>query len=364
MPGPVVLTLARAVMLVASAAAAAALAPPAAALALPPVLSDGVVFQRGKPIRIWGTANPGERVTVAWGTLTRSAAVGADGQWRVELPAAEQVPADHIVVSGTAGGQLRIRQPSLGQVWLCGGQSNMAAPLRRTSQANLAGQPLPSPARVRLFRAPTPDIARLNEGAWVDDEPRAASGFSAVCYLTGKMLANHARDLVGLIDTSVGGTGIEAWVPEPARSKIAAIPGAGRGAVFMHSMAGPGLAFDAVVKPITPFNASGLLWYQGEGDYRRNPTRYADVFAATMREWRKSFEQPDLPIFYMQLPVFETVDRKADWEEIRSQQAKAERMLPGLLMAPSKGITATEIHPTDKMEVARRLFLRATGSRR
>lgn len=344
-------------------AAATLLPASAAALGLPPVLSDGAVFQRGKPIRLWGTAKPGEKVTVAWGPLTRSSAAGPDGQWRVELPAAEQAPGDNILVSGAAGEQLRLRGVVLGQVWLCGGQSNMAMQLQRTDQARAADQPLASPAKVRLFRAPTPDIQRLNEGVWVDDTPATASGFSAVCYLTGRMLATHARDTVGLIDTSVGATGIEAWAPESAKSGIAMIPGTGRGAVGRHSMTGLGSAFEAVVKPIAPFNASGLLWYQGEGDYRRNPARYADLFVATMSHWRRSFERPDLPIIYMQLPIFEMVDRKADWEELRNQQARAERMLPALLMAPSDGIKATEIHPRDKLEVARRLFLRATGAR-
>ena len=335
-------------------------ATPAAALGLPPVLSDGVVFQRGKPIRLWGTANPGESVTVTWGALKKSATANAGGQWRVELPAAEQAPADTILVSGSGGEQLRIRNPLIGQVWLCGGQSNMAMQLRRTDQAGMAGQALAAPARLRLFRAPTPDVQKSNEGAWVDDSPAAASDFSAVCYLTGRMLATQGREVVGLVDTSVGATGIEAWAPESARSSIAAM-GTGRAAPQRHAMAGSGAAFDAVVKPIAPLNVRGLLWYQGEGDYRRNPTRYAELFTTTMSHWRKSFEQPDLPIVYMQLPVFETVNRRAEWEEVRGQQAKAERMLPNLMMAPSDGIVATEIHPRDKAEVARRLFLRATG---
>jgi sialate O-acetylesterase len=332
---------------------------PALALALPPVLSDGVVFQRGKPVRLWGTAKPGEKVTAAWGNLTGSAAAADNGQWRIDLPAAQKDPGDTILVTGSGGEQLRIRNPLLGQVWLCGGQSNMAMQLKRTDQANIAGQPLAAPARVRLFRAPTPDVQRLNEGAWVDDSAAAASGFSAVCYLTGRMLATHAKDVVGLIDTSVGATGIEAWVP--ATGKDIVTPEGRQRTSNRHSMAGAGAAFEMVVKPVAPFNAKGLLWYQGEGDYRRNPGRYAELFVATMSHWRKNFDQPELPIVYMQLPQFEAAKSKG-WEEIRNQQAKAERMLPGVRMAASNGIVATEIHPTDKMEVARRLFARATAA--
>lgn len=332
---------------------------PALALGLPPVLSDGVVFQRGKPVRLWGTAKPGEKVTAAWGALTGSATASPSGQWRIDLPAAQQAPGDTILVTGSAGEQLSIRNPLLGQVWLCGGQSNMAMQLRRTDQANVAGQALASPARVRLFRAPTPDVQRLNEGAWVEDSPASASGFSAVCYLTGRMLATHAKDVVGLVDTSVGATGIEAWVPDTGKAIISA-EGQSRQS-NSHSMAGGGDAFEAVVKPIAPFNVKGMLWYQGEGDYRRNPGRYAELFVGAMAHWRKNFDQPDMPIVYMQLPRFDQA-RSKGWEEVRSQQAKAERMLPGMRMADSTGISATEIHPTDKMEVAKRLFARATAA--
>ena len=335
---------------------------PASALSLPAVLSDGAVFQRGKPIRLWGTAKPGEKVTVTWGALTQSVTTSADGQWRVNLPATEQLPGDTIQVNAASGEQRRIRNPLLGQVWICGGQSNMALQLRRTDQAGMAGQALAAPARLRLFRAPTPELRRANQGAWLDDSPATASEFSAVCYLTGRMLAEKAREPVGLIDTAVGATGIEAWVPESAKSSVAAVVTAMGPAPQRHSLAPFGSAFAAVVKPIAPFSARGLLWYQGEADYRRNPGSYADLFVNTMSHWRKNFEQPELQVVYMQLPLFNPPDRGADWEEIRRQQAKAEGMLPGLAMAPSAGIIATEIHPKDKAEVARRMFQRATGS--
>lgn len=341
-------------------AAAILVSPAAAALEMPPVLSDGVVFQRGKPIRLWGMAKPGERVTVSWGRLNGAAGADAGGRWRVDLPAAQQVSGDTIEVSGSAGAKLQIRNALLGQVWLCGGQSNMAMQLMRTDEARTAGENLPAPARLRLFRAPTPDIRRANEGVWVDDSAAAASRFSAVCYLTGRMLATQARDTVALIDTSVGATGIEAWVPDSGQAGV--VSGQGRRGGGVHSMTGPGTAFNAVVKPLTPFNARGLLWYQGEGD-ARNPGRYAEAFTTTMSHWRKAFEQPDLPIVYMQLPTFPDSPQGRGWDEVRRQQARAERMLPGLMMAPSDGIVASEIHPTNKAEVARRLFQRASAAK-
>ena len=209
---------------------------PATALGLPPVLSDGAVFQRGKPVRLWGTAKPGEKITVAWSGVTSSTSATTAGTWRVDLPAPQQAAGD-VVVTAAGGEQLRIRDAVLGQVWLCGGQSNMAMQLRRTDQAGMAGQALAAPARLRMFRAPTPDVNRFGEGVWVDDSRDAALGFSAVCYLTGRLLATHVKDVVGLVDTSVGATGIEAWVPETGQAIVT--PQGRQRRSNRHSMAAP-----------------------------------------------------------------------------------------------------------------------------
>lgn len=333
----------------------------AAALSLPALLSDGVVFQAGNPIRLWGTAAPGETVTIAWGALRGTAPANGSGRWRIDLPASDKAPGDTILVSAEAGEQLRINNAAIGQVWICGGQSNMALPLRRTDEAKLAGQPLPAPASVRLYRAPLPGTQRATQGRWMLDSPSAASAFSAVCYLTGRMLAMHAKGPVGLIDTSVGATDIQAWLPPGSAGGVPTATTT-RPVPRRHSMAAPGDAFEAMIRPITPFSAQGILWYQGEADARK-PDGYASVFTSAIKLWRESFEQPDLPVIYMQLPAFDGSPFRNGWNEIRVQQARAEGMLPGVRMASSDGIIATEIHPTKKSEVARRLFTRATGVR-
>lgn len=330
----------------------------ARALDLPAILSDGVVFQKGKPVRLWGSAQPGEQVTATWGKESRQAVTGPNGQWRMEFAPMDQSPGD-IQVTGSGGGKASIRGPAMGQVWICGGQSNMMISLSQTDGAPMAGKPLPAPAALRLYRVPAPNRERRVEGRWASDAPEVASEFSSVCYLTGRLLAEHSRGVVGLVDTSAGGTSAEAWTPGQGDRP----PQHAQGRRSRNPLQAEGAAFESLAKPVAPLSAAGLLWYQGEAN-RRAPEGYAQSFAAAMDGWRRAFEQPDLPVFYMQLPPFPNARPQGGWEAVRSEQARAEKLLPRMYMVPSDGLVATELHPREKTEVARRFFARITGAAR
>ena len=56
-----------------------------AAVKLPPVLSSHMVLQREMPVPIWGTAAPGEKVTVVFRQQRKNAVAGKDGRWAVKL---------------------------------------------------------------------------------------------------------------------------------------------------------------------------------------------------------------------------------------------------------------------------------------
>src|SRR5215218_7127321 len=74
-----------------------------AAPTLHPLFSDHAVLQRGRPIAIWGTADPGERVAVSLGGASRTTAADRDGGWRVELSAMEAGGPYRLEVAGQGG---------------------------------------------------------------------------------------------------------------------------------------------------------------------------------------------------------------------------------------------------------------------
>ncbi len=138
----------------------------AAELRLPNIFGDGMVLQRAKPVRVWGWAGRGERVTVRFAGETASATADADGRWTLELGALEASAEGRELVV-TAGGDTRtLRDILVGDVWLCGGQSNMEWTLRSTRDADVEIASADFPA-IRFIRLPK--IARSRPQ---DDFPR------------------------------------------------------------------------------------------------------------------------------------------------------------------------------------------------
>src|SRR5574344_1445196 len=105
--------------------------PALALLKLPNVLTSNMVFQRDQPVAIWGSATPGQRVLVTFDAQQQTAVAGSDGAWQLQLAPmkASFVPRDlHI---STNDADTVLTNILVGEVWLCGGQSNMEYPMNR-----------------------------------------------------------------------------------------------------------------------------------------------------------------------------------------------------------------------------------------
>lgn len=124
-----------------------------AAVKLPPVISDHMVLQRDATTPIWGTAEPGEEISVSIAEQTKTAKAGVDGRWQVKLDPLKVATGLTLMVKGT--NNLEINDVLVGDVWLGSGQSNMAGTVRGYKvndeglQKTLAAAPYP---RIRLIR--------------------------------------------------------------------------------------------------------------------------------------------------------------------------------------------------------------------
>lgn len=183
---------------------------------LPQIISDGMVVQRDRPLTLWGTADPGESVTVKV-IKGKSATVTADesGKWRAELPALKTGRTYTITV-----GDKTISNVAIGDVLLCSGQSNMELPVSRVTDM-FADEILEyrNPA-IRQFLVPKEfdfDAERsdVSPTAWksVDDD---VMSFSALAYFTAKAINGQTGLPVGIINASWGGTPVESWISESA----------------------------------------------------------------------------------------------------------------------------------------------------
>jgi hypothetical protein len=187
-----------------------------AGLKLPALISDGMVLQRERPVKLWGTAQAGEsvRVTFAGQEPVYTTTAGAQGDWSVTLPPMPAGGPYTLQIN-----EIEVKDVCVGDVWLCSGQSNMELPMSRVtdlfrdemqSYDNPQIRYLKVPY-ARDFHSPQSDIPRE---AWKPLNRENAPGYAALCYFFAKAMYEKNGVPVGLINSSMGGTPIEAWISE------------------------------------------------------------------------------------------------------------------------------------------------------
>lgn len=200
---------------------------PAALLAelrLASPFGDHMVLQREMPVPIWGTASPGDKVTVAFAGQKLSTTADATGNWRVALKPlkASAEPRDLTVAATNRESEIENRKFTdvlVGEVWLCSGQSNMERQLGlRAGQPPIvnweaevaaASHPLIRQLYVKQTLATTPQTSV--EASWSVCSPETVHDFTAVGYFFARDLHAKLGVPVGIIHSSWGGTPAEAW---------------------------------------------------------------------------------------------------------------------------------------------------------
>ncbi len=193
--------------------------PSAQAVELPRLFSDGMVVQRDQPVQVWGHATPGARVAVTFaGAGAVATQADEDGRWSLELPA--QTAGGPHVMRIDDGTQPRVLQDVLvGDVWLASGQSNMEWTIAQSADAQAEIARATDP-QIRHFKIPrawagTPQD-QLPGGEWVASSPQAAGSFSAVAHFFARELRKVTGVPIGIIDSTWGGSRIEAWMDAPS----------------------------------------------------------------------------------------------------------------------------------------------------
>lgn len=188
-----------------------------------PMFGDHMVLQRDKSTRLWGWTGTGETVHVAMAGITAEKVAGPDGRWEIAiLPPAVGGPYELDVSSPER--TVVLHDVLVGDVWLCGGQSNMELPLSRTLDGDREIKSANHP-QIRLFKVNSHPAYRPTwrlDGSWKVCSPEtvaAEGGFSAVAYYFAGKIQSETNVPIGLIEDCVGGTPAEAWTsPETLRS--------------------------------------------------------------------------------------------------------------------------------------------------
>lgn len=187
-----------------------------ASVKLPALISNGMVLQRDTDLKLWGWASKGERIEIRFLNKLYKTTADSNGKWEVTLP------------PQSAGGpyQMQINDISIsniliGDVWLCSGQSNMEIPIRRVLDLYQQEVSQINNPYVRHMKTPLtynfPEVNDdINGGSWKSATPENILDISAVAYFFAKELYDKYKVPIGLLNSSVGGSPIEAWLSKDA----------------------------------------------------------------------------------------------------------------------------------------------------
>ncbi len=367
-----------------------------AAVKLPALISDHMVLQSGRPVRIWGTADAGEAVQVALQSQSVAVKAGPDGKWSAWLrPLVAGGPLELAINNVT------IHDVLIGEVWLGSGQSNMefrlSTAVNHDDEIAHADYPLIHLFQVKhaVSEQPLDDVV----GTWQVCSPASVKNFSAVEYFFGRHLQQNLHVPMGLIESDWGGTPAQSWISHPALEHDASLkyvldewdttltrypaakqhydeqladwnkavadakaqgktapnrpnPPAGPG----HQNTPAGL-YNGMIAPLTPYAIRGVIWYQGESNASEaHAFRYRRLFGGMIEDWRDHWGEGDFPFLFVQLANFQT---NGWWPVLRESQTETLRLAnTGMAVAIDVG-EPKDIHPKNKQDVGLRLALAA-----
>lgn len=361
---------------------------------LPSIFSEGMVLQRDKPCAVWGTADPGEAVTVTFRGQQLKATADAVGRWKATLSPTDAGGPFTMEIAGS--NTIKINDVLVGEVWLASGQSNMGWTVERSNNAQQEIASSLNP-QIRFLKventvaaAPAGDV----KAAWSSASPATTGGYSAAGYFFARHLHSRLKVPVAILQAPWGGTPAESWVRAsalsadpalmPVYSHWARIVEAYPANAVRHSRAvaqweangrqgarpnpppGPGHQhepsglWNGMIAPLVPYSIRGVIWYQGEANatVARAPY-YCRLFSTLITDWRKAFGQGDFPFLFVQLANYARPGTNDGWPLLREAQLQT-LSLNNTAMAVTIDIgEAQDIHPKNKQDVGLRLALPA-----
>lgn len=352
---------------------------------LPTIFSDGMMFQQNKPMNIWGYGAKGKTIKVELSKnsaviATKSTTIGADGKWTIAFDPQKGSYDKYSFTAYENGNAFQtVKDILVGEVWLSGGQSNMALNvgglqnkeevLADATNENIRFFMEPSkPTGETSPYVPEKDIAGAKWGH--GNDASQVTNVSAVAYLTVKELQQKLNIPVGFINTAIGGSVIEAWL---SRDVIEA----DKNAEFKEKLNRKGMYFDkdfwvdgattitgfynAKIGPLAGFNIAGALWYQGESNSGR-PELYGQELQMLKEAWGNTFgfKAGEMPFFYNGVATWVTETASPYWLGLLSEAMEDGFKKIGDSKTGYFPIYDTNydykgnvvIHPTDKRGVA------------
>jgi sialate O-acetylesterase len=347
---------------------------------LPACFSDNMVLQRDKPIPVWGKAAPDEKVTVSLAGKTKTATTDTAGKWMVmldKMPASAQ--SKELIIS-SGGTSVTYKNVLIGDVWLCGGQSNMEYPMDRSIYKYTAPKTGADSAALELANPAKPDAIRylfvqknqkmqpeLPTKGWAINSDTIVRYISAAGYFFAKEINQKTGIPIGILHDNWGGSRIEPWTPDWAYKQDNFFALQTNSDTFKIDGTHPGQMYNALISPLVPYAIKGILWYQGESNCMiDDQATYPEKFKLWLDTWRTEFKDKNIPCYYVQISPHLYTQRKTTrpvkgpeslpltWE---AQARSLELPNTGMIVTTDLVDDLSDIHPSYKWTVGHRLAL-------
>ncbi|WPJ96264.1 sialate O-acetylesterase [Coraliomargarita algicola] len=376
-----------------------------ASLELGSLFTDHMVLQREMPIPVWGLADPQATIEVSFGEQIQTITADAEGQWMLHLePEAASYDPRTMTVRALASqnAPIELSDVLVGEVWICSGQSNMQFGVNAVPELKALTAQSKHIRSFEVKRTVAFTEQATCEGEWLDSYPSSAVAFGFAYFLQAQ-----ADVPVGIILTAWGSSSLEAWMPRDmvetvphfktlmeefdadtaTRRKIQSIldgpqPWSKSDDVFLRRQTN--VLYNAMMAPLAPYAARGLVWYQGERNtqsmygmveapwFARNSgmLKYGDTLKKWMLRYRQEWGRDDFQFLVVMLPGYYNPPETSpqgdaespithSWAWIRESQLKALE-LPHVAVANTIDLGSEKnVHPRDKLPVAERLALLA-----
>lgn len=361
------------------------------------IFQNGMILQRDKPIKIWGTANPREKISVTIQGKKRFSVADEKGNWMVEMPELHVSESEEMEIQGNRD-RICLRDIAVGEIWIAGGQSNMEYYMRYEKHYQEEVEACEN-RYLRFYAVPQiiydgqeQDFDYSQMKVWRKATKQDLEYFSGVGYYFQKEIMKKLNVPVGIVGCNWGGSNSSVWMKEESVAKYGKIwitefedktknldleslwkrqpqnPCCGRGLPFADALTEftlpvtrteeeleefiynhciqivpedtllftkPGICYEKMVKAVAPFSVRGVLWYQGESDDGPGKADiYGQMLEAVIRDWREAWED-ELPFLVVQLPGYETFWGLPNqcYSVIRNCQEKVARTVSGVYLA-------------------------------
>ncbi|GAC12983.1 sialate O-acetylesterase [Aliiglaciecola lipolytica] len=370
--------------------------------------SNNAVLQRHMPVPVWGTADAGTKITVtissdsSQDSQTKSTITNSHGEWKIELDAMPATFTPQVLKISGNESEFTYSNILVGEVWVCAGQSNMVMEANRVPEVKAL---IPKSKYIRSLEVPR--TVALTPQNHLTSEWQVATPSSAVALAFAYHLQVSENVPVGIILSAWGSSSIEAWMPREMTSKvphfktmmqefdadtqtqerIKAIlegpkPWSRKDDIFLRRQSN--ILFNAMINPLIPYAARGLVWYQGERNtmsihgmpeepwFARNSgmLKYGDTLKAWMQNYREAWNQDTFHFIAVMLPGFHKQKEGVplggpedpnthSWAWMRESQMRS-LDLPNTSLVNTIDLgDVNDIHPKDKLPVGKRAALMA-----